>query len=149
MVKPTVFVDSSVLITALLSSTGGSFCILTQCRGLFTFQINEYVLAETQEILRTKFAKRPSITTHLFLLLGIADVVVLPDPAKRDLLTAAKVISENDAPILSCALEWSDYLVTLDNEFLTDRVIAKAREKSLTIMKPKEFLEQIRKPLAA
>ena len=75
--------------------------------------------------------------------------MVLPDPAKRDLLTAAKVISENDAPILSCALEWSDYLVTLDNEFLTDRVIAKAREKSLTIMKPKEFLEQIRKPQAA
>ena len=149
MAKPIVFVDSSVLITALLSSTGGSFYILTQCRNLFAFQINEYVLAETQEILRTKFADRPSIVTDLFLLLGIADVTVLPDPPKRDVLAAAKVISQNDAPILASALPSSDYLVTLDNEFLTGRVLAKALEKSLLIMKPKEFLERLRQQRAA
>jgi predicted nucleic acid-binding protein len=45
-------------------------------------------------------------------------------------------------------VEWRDILVTLDNEFV-DRVLVKASEKSLAIMKPKEFLEQLRKPLAA
>ena len=149
MPKPAVFIDSSVLIAALLSSTGGSFFLLTQCRGLVTFQINEYVLAETQEILRSKFAMRSGITADLFLLLGIADVTVLPDPTRREVLKIAKTISENDAPILASALASSDYLVTLDNEFLNEAVSALASEKSLLITKPKEFLEGLRRHQAA
>ena len=60
MAKPGAFVDSSVVIAALLSPEGGSFRILTECQDLFAFQINEYVLAETQEVLRSKFRDRPS-----------------------------------------------------------------------------------------
>lgn len=46
MLKNRVFVDSSILITALLSSRGGSFYILTQLKNKFHFQINNYVLDE-------------------------------------------------------------------------------------------------------
>ena len=149
MAKPTVFVDSSVVITALLSSTGGSFAVLTQYHPLFTFQTNEYVLAETQEILRTKFIDRPALVSDLFLLLGVAGVVVLSDPSKRDVTAAAKAISLNDAPILASALKSSDYLVTLDNEFLTAPVLALAHQQSLKIMKPGDFLNQFRSQRAA
>jgi predicted nucleic acid-binding protein len=84
MARPTAFIDSSVIIGALLSSEGGSFHILSQCHDLFAFQVNEYALAEIQAILHGKFTDRPSLVNELFLLLGIAGVFVLPNPTKRD-----------------------------------------------------------------
>ena len=149
MAKPTVFVDSSVIISALLSSTGGRFYVLTQYRDLFAFQINEYALDEIQEILRMKFPGQLTIATDLFVLLGIAKVVVLPDPSKPDVTKAAEAISENDAPILASALRASDYLVTLDNEFFDASVLDRAEKGSLVIMKPKEFIEEFRRSQAA
>jgi predicted nucleic acid-binding protein len=65
MARPTAFIDSSVIIAALLSSEGGSFHILTQCRGLFAFRVNEYALAEIQAILRGKLKDRPSLEYFL------------------------------------------------------------------------------------
>jgi predicted nucleic acid-binding protein len=149
MAKPTAFVDSSVIIAALLSSEGGSFHILTQYRGFFAFQINEYVLAEIQQILRSKFRNRPSLITELFLLLGVADISVLANPGKRDVMRAAEAISQNDAPILASALRSSDYLITLDNDFFTKLVLARARDKSLVIAKPGDLLYKFRTQRAA
>jgi predicted nucleic acid-binding protein len=149
MAKHGAFVDSSVIIAALLSPEGGSFHILTQCQDWFTFQINEFVLAETQEILRTKFRDKPSLTTELFLLLGIAGISVLPNPSKRDVMRAAEIISENDAPILASALRSSDYLVTLDNEFFMGAILAEAGRQSLVIAKPGDLLDQLKTQRAA
>ena len=143
MAKPAAFVDSSVVITALLSSSGGSFAALSQYHQFFTFQINEYVLVETQEILRTKFADKPDLISDLFILLGVAHIIVLHDPPKRDVLIAAKAISKNDAPILASALKASDYLLTLDNEFFGEPVSVLAGKK-ITILKPGELLNQFR-----
>lgn len=142
MAKPAVFVDSSVMIAALLSSEGGSFHVLTESKDLFAFQINEYVFVEIQEILRTEFADRPGLTTDLFLLIGIAGIVILPNPTKRQVLSAAQVVAQNDAPILAAALRSSDFLITLDNGFLSASVLARAQKRSLAIMKPKQFLER-------
>jgi predicted nucleic acid-binding protein len=50
MPKNRVFLDSSILITALLSSRGGSFYILTQLKDKLHFQINNYVLEEIFEV---------------------------------------------------------------------------------------------------
>ena len=44
MAKPKVFLDSSVIITALLSTQGGSFYIIEYYKINFTFQINKYSL---------------------------------------------------------------------------------------------------------
>lgn len=149
MAKSTAFIDSSVIIAALLSSEGGSFHILTQYRDQFVFQVNEYALAEIQMILHGKFKDRPSLVTELFLLLGIAGVVVLPNPTKREVTKAAEAISQNDAPILASALQSSDYLITLDNEFFKESVLAQARNKSLLIAKPGDLLAQLRTQQAA
>jgi hypothetical protein len=122
---------------------------LTQCRDQFAFQVNEYALAEIQMILHDKFKDRPSLVTELFLLLGIAGAFVLPNPTKHDVTKVAEAISQNDAPILAFALQSSDYLITLDNEFFKESVLAQARKKSLLIAKPGDLLAQLRTQRAA
>jgi len=145
MPKANVFLDSSVIIAALLSATGGSFYIIEHCKNDFAFQINQYSLDEIQDILGSKFAGQPELKTQLFLLLGIARVKILPNPSKKQVLEMTKYISENDTPILASALKHSDYLITLDNEFLKPDIVEMAKKKSLTILKPKEFVETHRK----
>ena len=82
MSKNKVFLDTSILITALLSSRGGSFYILTQLRDRFYFQINNYVLEEIMEVLAKKFLSREELKSNLFLLLGLAKVGVLSNSNK-------------------------------------------------------------------
>ena len=144
MRKPRVFLDSSVIIAALLSSRGGSFFILTHLRDEAEFQINEYVFAELRAILERKFADRPELSSSLFLILGLADVVTTADPSFTAVLRAAKLISKNDAPILASALVDCDYLITLDKEFLKPKILSTARAKGLTICTPGDFIQQRR-----
>ncbi len=142
MHKPKVFLDSSVIIAALLSSRGGSFYILTHMRNGFSFHINEYVFAEVGEVLKTKFATQSDLQKNLFLLLGLANVSTLPNPNKPEVRRAAKVISKNDAPILASALAHCDYLLTLDKEFLNPSVLDDANKRGLSILTPGSFIQQ-------
>ena len=144
MPKTKVFLDSSVIITALLSTSGGSFYILNRLHDDFIFQINEYALAEIHEVIRKKFDGDAQMQTQLFLLLGTAQVQILANPGARLVNMAARRISQNDAPILAAALQHSDYLLTLDNEFLQPSVVEMARKKSLIILKTKDFIEMLR-----
>lgn len=84
MGKPRVFLDSSILITALLSSRGGSFYLLNHSKSLVAFQTSEYVLAEVRRVIAEKFPRRRELHARLFLQLGIAGVVVLPNPPERE-----------------------------------------------------------------
>lgn len=136
--------DSSVIITAILSSKGGSFYILNQLKDFFTFQTNEYALAEIQEVLRTKFIRYPDLRNYLFLLLGTAHVVILPNPSKMEIARARKYISLNDSPILASAIISSDYLLTLDNEFFNKHLVDFTTQRNLIILKPKEFIQAMK-----
>lgn len=140
MAKPRVFLDSSVLIAAVLSPTGGSTRVLADAEGHFAFVINDYVLDELRGILATKFGRQPELSGRLHLLLGLAGVAVLPDPSFRAVRAAARHISRNDAPIFASALAASDYLLTLDNEFLADRVRDIAAKHHLVVLKPGDFI---------
>ena len=141
MVKNRVFVDSSVFISAVLSSHGGSFYLLTSLKEKFVFQTNEYVLAEIARVLNTKFSTNRELENRMFLLLGIARVNVLFNPPLQKVLSLKKILNVEDTPILASALAHSDYLLTLDNEFFNSRVSNYARKKKLTILKPKEFIQ--------
>jgi hypothetical protein len=77
-------------------------------------------------------------------MLGIAKMIILPNPDKYEVQAAAKFISVIDAPILASSLTHSDYLITLDNEFLSDKILEFAGKQSLIILKPKEFIEKFR-----
>ena len=144
MAKNKVFLDSSILITAVLSQSGGSFYILNTFRDNidFEFQTNDYVFDEISEVLERKFSASENLKSKLFLLIGLTPVKILNDPSKSKTDTAAKVVNKKDAPILASAIMYSDYLLTLDNDFLTDTIIKFAQKKNLIILKPKEFIEK-------
>lgn len=45
-----VFLDTSVLVAALLSQKGGSFYIITQLNDVYDFVINKFVLKEVESV---------------------------------------------------------------------------------------------------
>ena len=141
MDKPSAFVDSSVFIAALLSSSGGSFYILNNLADKVNFKTNNYVLGEIDDVLDRKFAGQDNLYSTLFLLLSVAKVTVLPSPPKHLLAKLTKIISEKDTPILANALKNSDILLTLDNEFFGEKITELANKRSLKIFKPKDLIE--------
>lgn len=143
MGRPRVFLDSSVLITALLSSKGASYALLQRGRKSFRFIINEYVLAEVQDVLRRKFERRPRLHGDLFLLLGLADIETLPSPPPALLEEFRGVIEPEDAPILASAVETCEYLATLDHDFLDEDVQRVARKHGLVICEPSDLLSRM------
>ena len=140
MPRPRVFLDSSVIIAVLLSSSGGSSRILTDAEGRFAFKINSYIFDEVRGILETKFARQPELATNLLILLGLSNVEIVSDASRREVRSTAQFISRNDAPVLAGALTASDYLLTLDNEFFTEKVVEMATKHKLTILKPGDFI---------
>lgn len=146
MAKNRVFLDSSILITAVLSSKGGSFYILTQLRNICEFQINDYVFEETKRILDSKFSATPELKTKLFLLAGTSDIRVFSNPSKKEIRTFTKVIEKEDAPILASAIKHSSYLLTLDNDFFKKEAVRFAQQKGLEILKPREFISIFKSP---
>src|SRR3989344_2609246 len=112
MKKSRVFLDTSILITALLSNRGGSFYILTQLKDEYYFQANKFVLEETLKVLENKFTNMKGLKNSLFLLLGIAKIDIFPTPSEPSLKKTSEIINKEDAPILISALQNSDYLLT-------------------------------------
>ncbi len=144
MAKLKIFLDSSILITSLLSNKGGSFYILHNFSDKIHFQTNEYVIMEVQEVLKKKFPNK-NMLTDFFLLLGVIKMEILSNPKKTEITKLQKYISKKDIPILASAIKSSDYLLTLDNEFFNKKIINKARDFNLSILKPKEFIKVLNK----
>ena len=140
MGRPSVFLDSSVIIAAMLSVQGGGSYVLREQHTRFVFQTNEYVLSEVQDVLSGKMKDQSHLSATLFLLLGIAEVQTIPNPSKSELTSIAGVISKKDAPILVSAMEHSDYVLTLDNEFFKPAIVRIAKERNLEILKPGDFI---------
>lgn len=141
MAKSRVFVDTSVLITALLSSRGGSFFILHQFKDEVVFQINQYVIDEALRILEEKFSSRPELKNNFFILIGLSRFIVLRNPEPAELNVLSAIINKKDAPILSSALRNSDYLLTLDKDFLNAKTTRFVGRKNLSIINTAEFFE--------
>lgn len=135
------FVDTSALIAAILSESGGSFYILTQLHKDYQFIINKFVLDEVESVIEEKFQGSSDMYKDLFLLLSSSSIKVLPDPDKQALEKLDSVISKKDRPILSSAMDNADYLITLDKEFLNEKVSEFTKEKNLKILRPKGFIK--------
>lgn len=145
MEKSKVFVDTSVLISALLSSRGGSFYILTNLNKEFKIQINQYVFREVLQVLDKKFSSRPQLKDDFFLLLGLAKIDILSNPKREELELTKSIINKKDAPILVSALKESNYLLTLDKDFLNEEVTKFAEQKNLTVLRPKKLIQDFDK----
>lgn len=114
-----VFIDSSVLIAALLSNSGGSAVILRQGRDKkITMIISDNVVGEVVEKLAKIKKSKEELREYLDL---------VSDPKDAHILAGAK-------------LSHCDILVTLDKKHLLNLEI-KNKFKPLKIVSPKEFLE--------
>lgn len=132
----TVFVDSSVLFSAVNSPTGGSSKLFTLKNiKLITSRL---VLTETERNVREKL--HGYNLERFFMLVNKLEIIQqLPD--KKLIKNAQKVIVEKDSAILAESKQSvADFLVTLDRKhFLTDRAIKfLAPQKALT---PKMLIE--------
>lgn len=144
MEKTKVFLDTSVIISALMSPLGGSFYILSNLSSKFLLQINNYVIEELLDVISRKFTKRDETIRNLFILIGLANIQIIDNPPKKSLDQVKNIIEIDDAPILISAIKESDYLVTLDNHFLNTKVIKYATSHDLIIIRPKELIEKFR-----
>ena len=142
--EPAVFLDTSVVITALLSSRGGSFHILSHYRDHLKFFINDYVLREALVVISRKFSVRAGLSSKLFFLIGYARVEVLSDPSSTAVKKASRVVEEEDAPILAGAVEKCDYLLTLDKGFLKESAQKFAGRRRCKIIVPRELVLNLR-----
>lgn len=141
MGREKVFIDSSVFIAALLSTRGGSFFILNDLRNEYQLIANEYVTDGVFRILDSKFSKRRALRYLFHLLIGLAEIKIVSNPSKGIVDRVSGVINKEDAPILAAAIsELSNYLVTLDNDFLENNVVDFADTKRLNILKPGTFI---------
>ena len=137
-----VFLDTSVLVSALLSPSGGSFYILSSLKSEYIFIINEYVFEEITRVLETKFSSRPELKNYLFMILGTSGILVPSSPSRKLIQNLKGVISKEDGPILAGAVDAkSHYLVTLGDEFFGDSAARFAQKHGILILKPKGFIK--------
>lgn len=113
---PKIFIDSSVLIAAAISSTGSARdLIMKSFHNKLEVVISDLVIAETQKNLANK---APQALPVLQLFLGALNPEVV-SPTKTSVLKASEVVELKDAPIVAGATySKADYLVTFDRKHL-------------------------------
>ena len=131
----TVFLDSSVLFTAVNSPSGGSSKLFTLKKlKLFTSTV---VLAETERNVRLKLE-----SYHLKRFFKLTQQLVISNttPNHKAIAQAEHVIVKKDAVILAVAKHSTcQYLATLDQKhFFTPKVAAYLKPK--TVVTPKQLI---------
>ncbi len=141
--KLKVLLDTSVVITALNSSTGASAAILSYSKmGRLILVTTPYIINETEEVIKRKFPKLQPLFDQLK---SGGSLVVTEDPSLDNISRAAQIISDpKDAPILAAAIaQQVDYLVTLDRkDFIDDKNVA--QEPRLKIVTPATLIKSLR-----
>lgn len=134
-----VFVDSSVLFSAVNSPTGGSAKLFTISK--IKLVTSRVVLAETERNVRQKLE-----SYHLERFFMLVSKLQIIDQLPKDSLVrkAKKVIAEKDAVILAEARGIkADILVTLDQKhFLTQEVVRFLKDKK--VLTPKGLIESLK-----
>lgn len=137
-----VFFDTSVLFSAIYSSTGGSYQICQLVRqgkikGLTSQTVVKELLANT-----SKFSKKTEILPEEFIV--VHKLIVRNEISEQEIKLYRTIISAKDAHILAGAtLCCCDYLLTLDKKHLDNEGV-KDKFTFVIITSPKEFLEYFR-----
>lgn len=136
--KTRVFIDTSVIIAGLFSSTGASAAILDLCESeMLEMVVNKQVLTEADRNFEKRF---PCLAQEFRNFLKNANPTLVADPTSEEIRTAQKLINSKDSSILAAALrENVNFLITLDNHFLA------IKEKMvIKIVSPAEFIKKFR-----
>lgn len=133
-----VFIDASVIIAAILSSTGGSAKIIRLGRlGSFAQIISQTVIDEvydhTEKIKKTKDQINQFIQSN--------NILVRKRIIASEVGYLKGLVDPTDAHLIAGAnLTECDYLITLDKKHLLKETI-RDRFKPLKIVNPEEFLK--------
>ena len=135
----TVFLDTSVLISASLSHKGASFQILELCKGGFINGIISHsVVKEAKDVTRRKILKNVA-SVDLLIKKSRLKVKKLKDPhlTKR---AESWISDKGDVHVLVAAsLAKVDYLITLDvRDYIWDASVSK--KSGLAIVTPGDFM---------
>lgn len=138
-----IFIDTSVIIAALISGKGGSAEIFRLCEiGLCECWISNYIIKETEKVIDRKLPELKGIFKKL---IKIKNMKIIKKMPGRYMKKAEKWIKDkNDVTVLAAAKQINaDYLITLDiRDFIEDKNVA---EKSgLKIITPGNFLQALR-----
>jgi predicted nucleic acid-binding protein len=133
-----LFFDSSCLVAAAGSPTGGSSLLLAICaRGFLKGAVSHAVLAEAEGNVLANLPL-PARTRYHQEILAIP-LIVAPAPGAAEQETAAAITGAKDAHVLAAALcVGAQYLLTLDKRLA--RRITQEEELSLHVLSPGEFI---------
>ena len=138
--KQRLFLDSSVVIAALLSTSGGSFRIFKESNaGNIETHINRYVLAEVTGVVARK---HPSLSEGIPELLSWANMNVHKNAPSAKVGKLCMAINEKDAPVLAGALAAkASFLVTLDQkDFFTEKLVKASLP--IAIVTPRMYFQE-------
>lgn len=138
--RPNLFLDSSVVISAMLSSAGGSFRLFKESSEIrLRLVINQYVLAEVQAVLARKYPK------HLDRLRALrvwTKLVVLENSPASLVRKYIHLVPPEDAPILAGAVQAkTDALITLDRKHFFNPTLRDAK-LPFAILTPQDFFQR-------
>lgn len=138
-----VFLDTSIIIAALLSHTGGSARVISESQATHRLAINDHVLDELVDVLPRKFGDRPGLEIELYVLLSLNNIEIFQTASMKSFRRLYEVINKGDAPILASALENSArFLISLDKDFLNDKTKRYAAIQDLIICTPGDFINK-------
>lgn len=138
----TVFIDSSVLLAACISTSGAASRILMLCRKekLWGY-VSHYVLNEVKKNAVQKLDEKGKKRLNFYLLQSRLHKV--ENPSKESVLECEQVINSKDAPILAAAIKSkATVLVTLDKrDFMTSKV--RNHIHPILLFTPDKFLSSL------
>ncbi len=121
-----IFLDASMIIAAVISSSGGSFRILTEASiRRFHLVTSRYAYYEAESTIQEK---HPHLLEKFYQITPFFKFT--SEPSKKLIRKALKLIDFKDAPVLAAAIkEAVDALITLDRKHFIDNPKGKAEEK--------------------
>ncbi len=138
---PRIFIDSSVLFSAVYSSTGHSSDLLTMsATGEIVAVVSEFVITETR---RNILELKPERIAVLDRILNTSNLEV-KNPTTSSVAKAARLIILKDAPIIAAAKSAKvDMLVTLDRKHILGRPELEVYIKA-PILTPAEAFQRLK-----
>lgn len=136
-----IFIDTSVILAASKSKSGGSSYVLMLCRkGVIKGHVSRYVVYEAKTKSTTLLTQKEKMRLN-FLVLQ-CNLEIVNEPSEKEIQKYTQFIEKKDAPILAAAKSvGAHYLLTLNTkDFMKERV--RKCMRPIQIATPKELLQK-------
>jgi len=136
-----IFIDTSVILAASKSKTGGSSYVMMLCRKkVINGCVSHYVVYEAKTKSVNLFTQQEKRRLN-FLLLQ-CNIEIVNEPLEKEIQKYTQFIEKNDAPILAAAkMVGAHYLLTLNTkDFMKDKV--RKCMHPIQVATPKDLLQK-------